>query len=132
MAWNIIGSILKGTVEQVAGYFQHRLDVKSKERIRKLELEDALHARKLELLKQGLAADQEWEAMQISNSGWKDEWILILLSVPLIGCFLPNISGYILAGFLVLESTPDWYRWLILLILTAVYGIRIYRRQKEA
>jgi hypothetical protein len=131
-AWDVIGSILKGTVGEVGAFFTRRMEVKAQTHIKELELEQAIHERKLDLIKQGLVADEQWEALQISNSGWKDEWILILLSVPLIFVFVPATTGYVLAGFLALEQTPDWYRWLIMLIFTAIYGIRIWRRQKEA
>lgn len=125
----IVSDLIKGLTGPVSDYLKARTEAKSKERIRKMELEDALHNRKVELISQGLAADATWEIEQIRNSGWKDEYVLVILSIPLIGTFIPGINGYILAGFLTLEQTPDWYRWLILLIFTAIYGIRIYRRQ---
>lgn len=123
----IIGTVTAPIAEGVKGY----LELRSKERIRKLELEDAIHTRRVELIKQGLAADATWELEQIRNSGWKDEYILLLLSIPLIGSFIPALADDILTGFGVLAQTPDWYRWLILLIFTAIYGIRIWRRQQS-
>jgi hypothetical protein len=126
----ILGDILKGLTGPVADYFKVRQETKSKERIRKMELADALHQRRIQLISEGLHADAAWEIEQIKNSGWKDEWVLIILSIPLVGCFLPGVNGYILAGFLTLETTPDWYRWLVMLIFTAIYGIRLWRRQQ--
>ena len=73
--------------------------------------------------------DHEWELESIRNSGWKDEWVLILLSVPLILVFIPPMQPYVLAGFEVLAETPEWYRWLVMMIFTAIYGIRIWRRE---
>jgi hypothetical protein len=127
---SILTSIVGALTGPVASYFTERSKLKSAEKVRKMELEDAFHKRKLELLSQGLVADATWEIEQIKNSGWKDEWVLILLSIPLIGVFIPPLSPYMLKGFQVLEETPDWYRWLILLIFTAIYGIRIWRRQQ--
>jgi hypothetical protein len=97
---------------------------------RKAELKQALHERKLELIKQGLHADAAWELEQIRNSGWKDEWVLFLLSIPLVGVFIPKFQGPVLRGFEILALTPSWYRWLVVTIFAAVYGIRIWRRQQ--
>lgn len=127
----IAADLIKGLTGPVADYFKARAELKSRERMRKLELEDAIHTRKVELIKQGLAADAAWEIEQIRNSGWKDEWVLVVLSIPLIGCFIPGVAGYILAGFNTLAITPDWYQWLILIIFTAIYGIRVWRRSQD-
>ncbi len=117
------GSLVKGVIGDGIG--NNIVDYYKK----KAELKQALHERKLELIKQGLHADAAWEIEQIRNSGWKDEWILILLSIPLVMSFVPSMVQYVVAGFAALSATPDWYRWLIMLIFTAVYGIRIWRRQ---
>jgi hypothetical protein len=124
---NVVGTITKPIAEGVQGY----LEIRSKERLRKLELEDAIHARRLELIGKGLAADASWELEQIRNSGWKDEYVLLLLSIPLIGSFIPALAGSVLTGFGVLAQTPEWYRWLILMVFSAIYGIRIWRRQQS-
>ncbi len=132
MPWTeIFAKIITGPVQVVADYFTKRDEIKSKERLRKVELEDAIHQRKVELIKAGLAADASWELEQIRSSGWKDEWVMIILSIPLILVFIPISQPYVLGGFRALEQTPSWYQWLILLIFTAVYGIRIYRRQQS-
>jgi hypothetical protein len=138
MFGKIVEKLVGGTVQIVASsaavvtdYLKARAEIKSRERTRKLELEDAIHARRVELIKQGLAADASWEELQIRSSGWKDEYVLIVLSIGMIGCFVPGCAPYVLAGFAALSQTPNWYQWLIVLIFTAVYGIRIYRRQQS-
>jgi len=124
-------SLLGGIPEAIGTYFNERQKLRSVEKVRKMEFEDALHKRRCDLISQGLAADASWEIEQIRNSGNKDEWVLFLLSIPLVGCFIPGIAAYILAGFEILETTPEWYRWLIMLIFTAIFGIRIWRRQQS-
>lgn len=123
--------LLTGIPEAIGTYFNERQKLKSAEKLRQLELDDAMHKRKIELISQGLAADASWEIEQIKASGWKDEWVLIIISIPLIMCFIPGLVGYVLAGFQALQETPQWYQWLILLIFTAVYGIRIWRRNQS-
>lgn len=124
-------SILGDIPGAVATYFNKRQEIKAEAQKRKDEFEDAIHKRRIELIAQGLAADASWELEQIRNSGWKDEYVLIVLSVPLVMCFIPGLDTFVLRGFGVLGQTPDWYQWLIGVIFTAVYGIRIWRRQQS-
>lgn len=128
---SILSKILGAPIEAVKDYLVKRMELKAEDKKQERELKAAMHERQVELIKQGLAADATWEIEQIRNSGWKDEYVLLLLSIPLIGCFIPKVQKYILQGFEVLSHTPDWYRWLILLIFTAIYGIRIWRRQQS-
>ena len=131
MILDFLGGLLGKLPEAVGNYLNTRQQLQSAERIRETELKDAMHKRRLELIAQGLAADATWETEQIQNSGWKDEYVLIVLSIPLIGCFIPATAPWVLKGFEILSKTPQWYQWLILLIFTAVYGIRIWRRQQS-
>ena len=76
-------------------------------------------------------------AMSQMNLTWKDEYILILLSIPVIMCFVPDlvIMGHLfspqtaaLKGFSILDQTPEWYKWSITGIIAAVYGLRTWKR----
>ena len=124
-------NLLSGVPQAIADYFNERQKLKSAEKIRELELDDALHQRKIELIAKGLAADATWESEQIANSGWKDEYVLIVISIPLIGCFIPGLDTYILRGFQVLAQTPGWYQLIVVTIFFAVYGVRYWRRQQS-
>jgi hypothetical protein len=135
---SLIGKILGAAAAPAIDYLKARQELRSKERIRKEEIKDARHARQLELERERAKHTAEWELEQIRNSGWKDEYVLISLSIPLVGCFVPGVDVYILRGFAVLEKTPEWFQWLILTVYAAIYGIRLtdygmalIRRRKE-
>lgn len=119
---SIVGSLLGKVAPKVAEYYQKKLELKYQYKLTKWESK----IRRAEAAEQ---RDHEWEQMQIRNSGWKDEYVLILLSIPLVGVFIPGLQPYILQGFQTLGQTPQWYQWLIVLIFTAVYGIRVWRRK---
>ena len=134
----IWATVLKGVIgdgigNNVVDYFKKRAEIKAAAEIRQLELEEATHKRQVELRLQGLTADAAWEleSLRAHASGWKDEFVLVLLAIPLVLVFVPHTQLLVLEGFRVLETTPQWYRWLILLIFTAIYGIRIWRRQQS-
>jgi len=68
----------------------------------------------------------DWEKIMAANSGqsWKDEWLTILFSVPLILCFFPSTVQYVKDGFAVLETTPAWYQYTLSIIVGASFGVR--------
>jgi hypothetical protein len=135
---SILSKILGAAVAPAVDYLKARQELRSKERIRKEEIKDARHAREMELEKTRDKHTADWEMEHIRNSGWKDEYVLISLSIPLVGCFVPGVDIYILRGFAVLDKTPEWFQWLILTVYAAIYGIRLtdygmalLRRRKE-
>jgi hypothetical protein len=132
---DVLGTLLgKGIVQPVADYWMRRQELKAAAHQARLEFEKAKGERQADLIRQGLAADATWEVEQIRNSGWKDEYVLIILSIPSILSFIKvgdfDGAAIVASGFSALEGTPEWYRWLILLVFTAIYGIRIWRRQQ--
>lgn len=122
----------KGIVEPVAGYFTRRQELKQARFEAQLKAEIAKGERMAELYKLGLTADMNWEmefARQAENS-WKDEYTLIVISVPAIMCFIPGLSPYVAAGFSALDNTPAWYQLVFISLFLATVGIRYWRRSQ--
>lgn len=71
-------------------------------------------------------AEIDWDMLAVGqlDKSWKDEWFTSILSIPLVGCFIPGLSDYILQGFAVLDRTPDWYKWSIAIAISAAFGYR--------
>jgi len=67
-----------------------------------------------------------WENIMAKGAAnsWKDEWFTIILSIPLIGAFIPDFVPYIMAGFQALQATPEWYQWSVLAAISASFGLR--------
>ena len=125
----ILSAILGAPAEAVAEYFKEKQRLKAELRLKKLEGKVRVEEAKANMEIKKLDSDNAWEIEHIRNSGWKDEWVLILLSIPLVLVFIPHTQPYVVEGFKALAQTPEWYRWLILLIFTAIYGIRSWRRK---
>lgn len=79
---------------------------------------------KINRLETGQKADIAWENLSITNSGWKDEWFVIVLSIPAILCFIPGMANYVYAGFQALSATPDWYQWCFTIAVGSSFGYR--------
>jgi len=59
-----------------------------------------------------------------SQSSWKDEWLTILFSVPLVMAFIPGMEGIVENGFNQLEAMPTWYQYSLGVIVAASFGVR--------
>jgi len=99
------------------------------EKVRAIELEQVRHQMKMDAVNRGQEIDNNWELEQIRNSGFKDEWVLFLVSIPLALCFHPDTVQYVEDGFAALEQCPEWYRWMTVSIFMAIFGIRVWRRK---
>ena len=68
--------------------------------------------------------DWDLEAIKGASSSWKDEWLVILFSVPLILAFIPGMEGVVARGFEQLEAMPEWYQYSLGVIVAASFGVR--------
>ena len=59
-----------------------------------------------------------------AETSWKDEWFVILLSIPAVMAFIPGLSGYVGMGFAELAKAPDWYLGAFGIAVAASFGFR--------
>jgi|TARA_R110000824_G_scaffold143245_2_gene310848 hypothetical protein len=69
--------------------------------------------------------DWDIEAIKATENSWKDEWITLLFSIPLILAFCGDWGNDIVQrGFIALETMPAWYQYSLGGIVSASIGIR--------
>lgn len=76
--------------------------------------------------------DADWESKMAEASGnsWKDEYLTIVLTLPLIAVGYAVVTGdnsvieRLDQGFDALEKTPEWYQYLLFLACSAAFGIK--------
>ena len=68
--------------------------------------------------------DWDLEMARGSQSSWKDEWLVILFSIPLILSFIPGMEGVVANGFAQLDQMPEWYQYSLGVIVAASFGVR--------
>ena len=68
----------------------------------------------------------DWEQLHAkgSMSSWKDEWVLMMYSIPFILAFIPGWGQYAKAGFEIASELPEWYTTVFVTISLASFGIR--------
>ena len=70
------------------------------------------------------AASWDEIAQTNSSTSWKDEYLTLLISIPLIMCFIPSLVPYVREGFAVLDTMPNWYQYTFSVIVAASFGVR--------
>jgi hypothetical protein len=132
----IAGSVLK----PVGDYFARKMEIKAQDRQQERAIKAAMVERQIDLIKEGLHADMQWEvemAKQAATS-WKDEYTLLVISTPAVLCFIPKSleewqggAYYVSEGFQALQQTPMWYQILFCSMFAATFGIRWWRRSQS-
>lgn len=118
MIWNIISTVAGGVVDVV----------KTKTETKKL----LAKAEQTHVMKMAEGKIQyEIAAQKQMNNSWKDEWFVILLSVPLVLVFLsvflnrPEWVSKLKEGFDTLNSLPEWYIYSLLAAIFSSLGLKI-------
>tara|TARA_S200002703_G_C3650946_1_gene199844 strand:+ start:157 stop:519 length:363 start_codon:yes stop_codon:yes gene_type:complete len=69
--------------------------------------------------------DWDLAAMRASQNSWKDEYLVIIFSIPLILSFCGEWGrGVAAAGFQALSEMPEWYQLTIGVIVSASFATR--------
>ena len=81
-----------------------------------------------EIRKKQLTGEIDWDlaAIKATENSWKDEWITLLFSVPLVLAFMPFAwaEDLVANGFAALEAMPQWYQYSLGIIVAASFGVR--------
>ena len=68
--------------------------------------------------------DWDLEMAKGSQSSWKDEWLTVLFSIPLVPAFIPGMEEVVKNGFASLNEMPDWYQYSLGGIVAASFDVR--------
>lgn len=138
MSW--FGTLLEpivGLVKEPIMEYQKRKTIEVELEAKILDRQHELNLKKMdiagELAKQGVQVEADWDARAQADmaTSWKDEYLLILFSIPLVLSFFTNTQDDILKGFAILEQTPDWYILMITGIVSATFGLRWLLSRKK-
>jgi len=108
----LAGSWLKGKAEQKAA--------ESKAKVAKAEAE-------AEVMKVTATHEAGWEKIMAQGTvhSLKDEWLVLLFSIPLILAFCGEWGRQIVSdGFAALDTMPEWYQYSLGVIVASSFAIR--------
>ena len=116
-------NLLVGPIADLAGtWLNGKVEEKkaqAKTRVAKAEAEAVVMQKKA-------TGEIDWDLKMAdaSASSWKDEWLVILFSIPLILAFIPGMEDIVSRGFQQLEQMPEWYQYSLGVIVAASFGVR--------
>ncbi len=119
----MIQALIGPLTELAGGWLKGKADAQAAAANLKLVEAEA----KATIMKSAATSEAEWEKImaQGSQSSWKDEWLTILFSIPLILSFCGDWGRVIVEqGFAALEVMPEWYQYTLGVIVAASFGIR--------
>ena len=92
----------------------------------KAESTKATAEAKATALKTAAQSTADWERImaEASKNSWKDEWLTIVFSIPLILVFIPEMVPHIQSGFNALATLPTWYHEILMVIVLASFGVK--------
>ena len=108
---NLAGSWLQGKADKNAASAE-------------LKLTEAKAKAQILLSEKTSVADWERIMAEGAKSSWKDEWFVIVLSIPLVLAFIPGTEGWVDKGFEQLSKAPDWYFYSLGIAISASFGVR--------
>ena len=107
-------------------------ELASKWMSKKAEKAQAKHEREIAVIRGEIDADIE-SASDMRHS-YKDEYLVILLTLPVIIVFYAaiagdaNMIGQIKGAFAVMTELPEWYTWALLGAVASSFGIRTFEK----
>jgi len=126
--WNILG----GLISPLTGLISNYQTNKAKKQERKDRLEEAKVQGEIDRINKVTSGeiDYDVEAQRQMEKSWKDEYLVLLLSMPFIGSFLPQVQDYVIVGWGYLAKAPEWYQWCFMGVIIATFGLRTMAKLK--
>lgn len=99
---------------------------------RKGEKAQAIHEREITQIRGEIDADIA-STNDMRNS-WKDEYLTILLTIPVMIVFYAALMGdaamitQVKSAFEIMNGLPEWYQWALLGAVAASFGIRTFNK----
>jgi hypothetical protein len=117
----MILSFLRPVANVAKVWFEGRAEKAQMELQAKLEIAKA----KAAIAQKVATGELEWNQTmaEASSSSWKDEWLTILVSIPLILAFTGH-EDIVMRGFAALDTMPDYYKTAVGVVFAASFGIQ--------
>ncbi|MGY5707387.1 hypothetical protein ACXHPE_03970 [Vibrio cincinnatiensis] len=101
------------------------IDIFKSKAERKSRIEEAKTAATIERIKSGDEQAASLDAISLQSRGWKDEYLLLITTIPVLLAFVPDLAPYVKQGFDVLkDSVPEYYWYALAMIYIDTFGFR--------
>ena len=137
--FSAIYTLLTGGMNIYREKKQHEAELTKIERQGEIKIRDAQVKSAVKQAEEGQQADINLDKLSFKHRGWKDEYLLILFTVPLVILFLAplvdlwlfievykagDLTTAVQSGFTALNQTPTWYKVMVGLIFIDTFAFR--------
>ena len=130
--WDLIKTLglkMLGVGGAVAKYQEHQLikmEKKMEIESKQMDLQIAKVQGEIERQNklQTAEIDYDVEALKQTQFSWKDEYALLIVTFPFIGCFVPKLQDYVMKGWAYVSKAPIWWQWTFIGAICVSLGIR--------
>ena len=119
----MLGSLLGPITNIVGGIVQGKMEQKAAETKMKVAKADA----QAKIMLSQATSEADWDKIMAegSHNSWKDEYLVILLTFPMILCFCGDWGRTVVAeGFIALQNMPSFYQYFVGSAVAASFGIK--------
>ncbi|MCO7226000.1 hypothetical protein [Pleionea sp. CnH1-48] len=116
--------VLKLAVGPLTSWLTHKKEIKKIKTETQLAVLRAESQSKIRRAENQEAADINLDLVALKTRGWKDEYLLVIGTVPLVLSFIPDMQPYVKEGFKALAETPEWYWYLLAGLFIDTLGFR--------
>jgi len=119
--------MIQALIGPISGLVSSWMDKKTEEQRGKSAVAKAKAEAEAQVMVSAATSTADWERLMAkgSQSSWKDEWLTILFSIPLILAFCGDWGRNIVSqGFAALEVMPDYYQYTLGVIVSASFAVR--------
>ena len=127
----IIGKLVE-TAGTIFGSWQERKTIKAQGKIDVMKARVEGEIKRVQSVAEG-EIQYDVTAAEGMKHSWKDEWFTVLLSIPVIMCFVPYppLQEQVKVGFQILmTSTPEWYQYCFIGAIVASFGLKTWMNRK--
>lgn len=119
----MIGALATLITSGLEAYKQHGKN-KANALKRRDEIENEQHNAKIKRLQSGDEKSANLDMVSIKERGLKDEFIMLVVFIPLILSFIPDYAVYVSEGFIALQAVPDYYWYIVAAVVIDTFGFR--------
>jgi len=116
--------ILGPLIEIGREWLSHRSKLKEVKRQSEIRIAEKKTEATIKRIENGDTHAATMDQLSVGERGWKDDYLLIIATIPLLMAFSPALLPLAIAGFAALDELPEWYMWVVLGLFIDTFGFR--------
>lgn len=87
---------------------------------------------KAEIMRTAATHDSKWELImaESTKSSLRDEFVTLVVLIPVIMVFIPGMEEVVKNGFDRLNELPEWYQYLVYIVCLSALGLKGFDKFK--